>query len=359
MPAALLLLPLLLFLLCGFTEAESSIAEEAGMDTLSHEVITESELTGETPIVLWDKLTDLFRGGTGEAIGSASGSFAALLGILVICSLLHALKHLSASAALSDACSFVTALALSGVSYALLSDLFQATGQALTAFTEYLASLLPVSASLLIAGGNISAAATASAGFSLFLSAVSLLCSSILFPFLQIAFAISFASALPGTVDLSPVGSLVRNTSAVLLAFLFSMLGFLLTMQTTIAAASDNALFRTVRFASGVLIPVVGNVLGDAARTIAGSVSVIKGTVGAVGTTVTFAILLPPFLKLAFHRIMLSVCAALAKLLGCEREGQLLSELGSTLSILLGLLAGAEIVTLLYLATFIKTGVSI
>lgn len=329
------------------------------MDTLSHPALTEEEQNGDAPIVLWDKIGDLLRGGAGDALQSAGVSFASLLGILVLCSLLHALRRLSETTALSEACAFVTAIALSGVSYSLLSDLFESTGQALTAFTEYLSSLLPVSASLLLAGGNASAAAASSAGFSLFLSVVSLLCSSVLFPFLQISFALSFASALPGTVTLSPISSLLRNTSGLLLAFLFSLLGFLLTMQTSIASAADSAVFRTVRFASGIFIPVIGASLGDAARTIAGSVSVIKGIVGAAGVVVTLAILLPPLLRLFAHRLLLSLCGALAKMLGCEKEGQLLSELGSTLSVLLGLLAGAEAVALLYLSVFIKTGASV
>lgn len=292
-------------------------------------------------------------------IGETAGNFAAMLGVIVLCSLLHALKHLSPFGALENACSFVTAIAVSGVSYALLADLFVRTGQALTAFTEYLAALLPVSASLLVSGGNASAAAASSAGFSLFLTAISLICSAVLFPFLQISFSAGFASALPGTIDLSPIGNLIRNTAGLLLMFLFSLLGFMLSMQTAISAAADSFLFRTVRFASGILIPVVGNILGDAARTVAGSVSVIKSTVGGIGTVVTLTILLPPFLLLAFHRLMLSLCAALAKMLGCEKEGQLLTDLGGTLSILMGLLAGAEVIALLYLAVFIKTGVTV
>lgn len=358
----LLAVCLLLFsfpFLCGFTESEQSIASDAGVDTLSHDAVTQEELSGESEILLWDKLKDIFSSSVGDIFADTAGTFAALMGVLLLCSLLHTVKHLSDSGGLSDACSFVTAIAVSGVAYTLLYDLVTYIGQALTAFTEYLAALLPVSASLLIAGGNNSAAVTSSAGFSLFLTAVSLICSSVLFPFLQISFSVSFATALPGTVDFAPVGNMIRNTAGILLAFLFSLLGFMLSMQTAISAASDSFLFRTVRFASGVLIPVVGNVLGDAARTVAGSVSVIKGTVGAVGTTVTLAILLPPFLRLFCYRLMLSLCAALARLLGCEKEGQLLTDLGGTLSVLLGLVAGAEVIALLYLATFVKTGVSV
>lgn len=338
---------------CGFT------GEDAGVDSLSHPAVTEEELQGEREILLWDKLAELLSAQRESLWEAGSVTFASLLGILLLCSLLHALSRLSQGDALPNACSLVSALAVSGVMYSLLKDLFAVTGQALAAFTEYLAALLPVSSTLMIAGGNTSAAASSSMGFSMFLSAISLICSGVLFPFLQISFSVSFASALPGTVDLAPVGNLIRTTSTLLLAFLFSLLGFMLTMQTTISAASDSFLFRTVRFASGTFIPVVGNVLGDAARTVAGSVSVIKGTVGGVGTAVTLAILLPPFLRVAVCRLVLGVCTVLAKLLGCEKEGQLLTQLGSTLSILLGLVAGAEVIALLYLATFIKTGVTL
>ena len=345
--------------LCGFTDEEQSIADAAGMDTLSHPALTEEQLSGEAQIVLWDELSALLSEHAGEAVGAAAGSFAALMSVLVLCSLLHASEKLSASPMLSQACSFVCTLAVSGVAYALLNSLFSFAGQALSAFAQYLAALLPVSASLLVSGGNVSAAAASSASFSLFLSAISLICSAVLFPFLQISFSASFASSIPASVDLSPIGRLVRNTAGLLLLFLFSLLGFMLTMQTTISAASDSFVFRTVRFASGVLIPVVGNILGDAARTVAGSVSVIKGTVGAVGTVVTLAILVPPLLHLLCYRVMLSLSATLAKLLGCEREGQLLADLGATLNILMGLLAGAEVIALLFLATFIKTGVTV
>lgn len=344
---------------CGFTEDEQSIADSAGVDTLSHPAVTEEQLSGDAEIVLWDELAELLRANTGQAVGAAAGSFASLMSVLVLGSLLHASEKISNSPMLSQACSFVTALAVSGISYSLLADLFSLAGQALTAFSEYLAALLPVSASLLVSGGNASAAAASSASFSLFLASISLICSAVLFPFLQISFSASFASALPGTVDLSPIGTLVRNTAGILLMFLFSLLGFMLTMQTTISAASDSFLFRTVRFASGILIPVVGNILGDAARTVAGSVSVIKGTVGAVGTVVTLTILVPPLLYLLCYRVMLFLSGTLAKLLGCEREGQLLADLGGTLNILMGLLAGAEVIALLFLATFIKTGVTV
>ncbi len=345
--------------LCGFSDEEQSLADAAGVDTLSHPAVTEEQLSGGAEIVLWDELAELLQKHTGDAVGAAAGSFAALMSVLVLCSLLHASGRISSSPMLSQACAFVCALAVSGVSYSLLHELFAVAGQALEAFSQYLAALLPVSASLLVSGGNVSAAAASSASFSLFLSAISLICSAVLFPFLQISFSASLASAIPGTADLTPIGTLIRNTAGLLLLFLFSLLGFMLTMQTTISAASDSFLFRTVRFASGVLIPVVGNILGDAARTVAGSVSVIKGTVGAVGTVVTLTILVPPLLYLLCYRVMLFLSGTLAKLLGCEREGRLLADLGATLNILMGLLAGAEVIALLFLATFIKTGVTV
>ncbi len=318
------------------------------------EWLTEEEQRGETPVGLTDKLFAILSSGGKTALQTASSRLAALLGVLVLSSMLHALGELDGGA-LSALCDYATLLSVSGVVYSVLGSLFTMAGEALSGLTAYLAALLPVTSAVLVSGGTPTAAAASAAAFSLFLSCVELLSSQVLFPFLQVSFALCFAGALPGAVDLSPLSSLVKNTAAVLLAFLYTALGFLVGMQSAVSAEADTFFYRTIRFASGVFIPVVGGMLGEAARTVAGGIGVIRGTVGTVGVVVTLALLLPPLLVVIAHRFLLSLSAALAKMLGCSREAALLTDLGGVLGLLFGTLAGAEAVAILYLACFIKT----
>ena len=354
------LFPLLLaafLMLSGFSGTEAQTAEETGVSALleAEELLTEEEKAGDVPIDLASKLERILSSGGLAAAQNASAHLAALLGVLLLSSLLRAVGELSRSEGLRAMCDYATLLAVSGVTYSVFGSLFRLAGEALNALTAYMAALLPVTGAVLTAGGTPTAAATSAAAFSLFLSCVSLLSSSVLFPFLQVSFSLCFAGAVPGAVDLSPIASLVKNTAAVLLAFLYTTLGFLVGLQSTVSAAADGYVFRTVKFASGVFIPVVGGMLGDAARTVAGGIAVIRGTVGTVGVVATLAVLLPPMLVLIAHRFVLSLCASLAKMLGCAREGQMLSDLGGVAGLLFGTVAGAEAVTVLYLACFIRT----
>lgn len=312
------------------------------------------ELSGETPIDLTDKLLSILSLGIPRAIKTVSARFSALLGVLILSSLLHALGELHDAGGLSALCDYAVLLSVSGVAYSVLDSLFSVAQQTLSGLTVYLTALLPVTSSLLISGGAPTTAATSAAAFSLFLSAVELLSSQVLFPFLRLSFALCFAGAMPGAADLSPLFSLVKNTSAVLLAFLYTLLGFLIGIQTTVSAASDSFLYRTIRFASGIFIPVVGGLLGEAARTVAGGAAVIRGTVGTVGLAVTLSLLLPPLIAVLAHRFLLSLSASLAKMLGCDKESALLSGLGGILGLLSATLAGSAAVAVLYLACIIK-----
>lgn len=345
-------------LLSGSAEKEAQTEADAAAELLAATVseagsewLTEAEARGEDGIALADKLSAILKDGGKKAIGEAGGKLAGLLGLLLLSAVLHAVGDLSEEAGSKAICDYVTLLAAAGVVYGILDGLFRAVGTALQALAAFMTGMLPVAGAVMTASGSPTAAAGSAAMFSLFLSVVGVLSSEVLFPFLKVSFALCFAGAMPGSVDLSPLFSLVKNTAGVLLAFLYTTLGFLIGVQNAVSSATDSYLFRTVKFASGVFIPVVGGILGEAARTVAGGFGVIRATVGTAGVVVTLGLLVPPLLSVAAHRFLLSLCGAVARMLGCAREGQLLADLGGVVGLLFGLLAGTEAVAILYLAT--------
>jgi hypothetical protein len=99
--------------------------------------------------------------------------------------------------------------------------------------------------------------------------------------------------------------------------------------------------------------------LGDASRTVIASVSVIKGTVGAVGVVMILSAVLPPLLIVALHKFLLLLCSIVAKTLGCEKESGLLYDLGNVMNVLLALVCGSGAVCIIAMAVFIKAGVNL
>lgn len=363
-PLILLLLPFLLLPLCGVSARAYGdsyteyVASEAGGLDISSEYLESEEVNGDKSISIFDKTLTLIYDAIKDNGNTILRSFAGIFAVLILCCLMGAFRNASSGPALSAAYEYISILALSGVTYSVFSSLFVFVASALESLNLAMTSLLPVTASLYVFGGNVNAAAASNSGLLIFLSVISAISSKVLLPFLRISFALCLAGAMPGSVNLSPISTLVRNTATTVMAFLFSLLGFSLYLQTTIASANDTFVTRSVRFASGVFIPVIGNMLGDASKTVLASVSVIKSTVGAAGTVLVLAAVLPPILVTLIYKLLLLLCSIVARMLGCERESRFLYDLGGITGVLLALMIGSGAVCLIALAIFIKTGMS-
>lgn len=335
------------------TETEQSIAEEVGATEISGEYLSEEEANGDRTVNVFEKTLLIISDGLKNNGASVLKSFGAVMAMVVLCCVMGAMRF-GESPALDSACGYISVLAIAGVSYSILYKLFVYITASLEALTAVMASLLPTMAALYVAGGASATGAASSSGITLFLSVLSIICTKVLLPLLQVAFMLCLSGAMPGSVNLSSVCALVKNTATTLMAFLFTLLGFVLCFQTSVASATDNFATRSVKFATGVFVPVIGGILGDASRTVIASVSVIKGTVGGAGTVLVLSAVLPPIITVILYKLMLLCCAIAAKALGCEAESRLLYDLGSVLSILLALVIGAGVVCLIGLAIFIN-----
>ncbi len=339
-------------------EDTESIAEKAGVDGLNNEFLSADELSGDKTINVFEKTMLIIQASLKDNGKSIIRSFGAIIGVVILSCVMNAMKF-NESQTLDSACTYISVLAISGVTYSVLYNLFVFVRAAMESLTLAMSGLMPVMASLYVYGGNAVAGAASASSLALFLTVLSTICARVLLPLLQIAFALCIVGAVPSSVNLSPVNNLVKNTATTLMAFIFTLLGFTLYIQTTVGSASDSFVSRSVRFATGVFVPVIGNMLGDASRTVMASVSVIKGTVGAVGIVMLLSVVLPPLLIVILHKLMLLVCSIAARVLGCEKEGALLLELGGILNVLLALSAGALVVCIIAMAVFIKAGVNL
>lgn len=338
-------------------ESTNSIAESVGAGELESEYLDRDELSGDKQINIYQKVLDIITDSLKGNGKSVVKSFGLIASVIILCCVMHTVK-LGNSEAMDTVTAYVSVLALSGVTYSVLYRLFLIVIAAMESLTLAMTSFLPVMAALHALGGATATGAATASGFGLFLAILSAVCTKIILPLLKIAFVLCLSGAMPGSVNLSAVSTLVKNTATTLMAFAFTTMGFVLYLQTAIAAASDSFFARSVRFASGVFVPVIGAILGDASRTVISSVSVIKATVGGAGTVVVLSLVLPPFLATLLYKFMLLLCSVLAKSLGCEKESAFLYDLGGVLGVLMALMGGAAVVCLISMATFIRVGVS-
>jgi hypothetical protein len=85
-----------------------------------------------------------------------------------------------------------------------------------------------------------------------------------------------------------------------------------------------------------------------------GSVQYLRGVVGVGGVLVILYAFLPVFLPVLLNRITLLLCGAAAKLLGCDGEERLLSELASVFGYFMAVIASVFVLMIFSLTLFAR-----
>ena len=137
------------------------------------------------------------------------------------------------------------------------------------------------------------------------------------------------------------------------------VLVFVLSAQTSIAAAADTAAARGGKLLTQTLIPGIGGAVGDTLRTVAGSVQYVKSVVGIGGVVIVASVTLPPIISLLMTRSVFLLAGGVAEMLGCKQESKLLGELGNIYACLLGALSICSVAFCVALGIFVKCTVAV
>lgn len=318
-----------------------------------------AELDLEEDVNFADKAASFLSSAWEGAVGGAFKHCGLILGCLVLLSLINGVRELREDKSSSTALDFVSAAVLSALCLPALQTAFSYAKAAVEGLCAFSASLLPVMTALYSMGGNTAQGVAASSGLGMFLTVAELICAKVLLPLLSLGFALALTGLLPGAASLAPMASFVKTAACTLIAFLFSLVCFVFYVQTAVAATGDGFAYRSIRFASGAFVPVIGNAVGDSARTVFGAVSVVKANVGVWGLTVMLGYLLPPVISGFLYKMSFALCSVGARLFGLDKAARFLSELGSLLGISLALLIAAAAVFTVISAVFLKSGVTV
>ncbi len=313
-----------------------------------------AELTGA------DKVFGMIGDMIGEALLPAAGFFSAVLGTVLVSSAIGILSRDVSGGRLYPAVSMITCLLLSVYVISAEEKLADAISTFAVSLSTFTTATVPMMAGLLSASANTSGAAVTSSGLLLFSSAAEYIVTYIFIPIFRLGLAFAVISSVSGSGS-SAVGicGAIKRTFSWLAAGAATIFSTVIGYQTELAAAADTAAARGVKYAVGSAIPVVGGALGDAVRTTAAGLSVIKNAAGALGITAVIALFAPVFISTLFMSVSLSAASFCSELLGCKREAALLSEMREITGFAAAICSLIAFVFIFAAALFIKTAPAI
>lgn len=295
----------------------------------------------------------------GEMLGLSVGKHLAMLaricGLLLIGAIFRMLaRGQESGAALEGAVSFCGTAALAVGIFSLQRDTFAELSLYFEGLQTLAASLIPLMGGLYAMGGNVGAAVANHGVMSSFLAVLETVVSGSVLPVAGLCLVLALSDALSGSGRLRSLAGLIKRSYTLFFSFLMLILCGVLGIQTTLAGGSDTLALRTVRFAAGSFLPVVGGSVSEALRTVSGSVQYLRTVVGMGGVVVVLLFFLPFFLNVMLGRIAFLLSSAAAKLLGCDGEERLLNELASVYGYFMAVIASLFVMIVFSLTLFAR-----
>lgn len=344
---------------CSAQDITQQIMEFSGADNLTRlappsvsdmEELYETTPSQNGPSRVLERILNLIR----DSIRQGMKGFTALCAFLVICALLRLHGGVFGSGAVVD---YICILCISGYCYSFVADTVELVTRAISEIDTFMSAMLPVMASLYTVSGNAAAALSQNAGMYAALTLFEKINASFIVPMFGFLFALTMVCAVSGT-DLSGIVRFIKNFIIRLCVTLMTLLVSVLFFQSTFSSAADTLAMRGVKYAAS-LIPIVGTLVGEATRTVAASISVIKTSAGIFAVTAVLYTALIPAAALICKKTMLSICAIVGRIVGAAREAVFIEEINGIMSILLAVLMSVAVFFILAVTIFIKTAVSV
>lgn len=275
---------------------------------------------------------------SGLSIKDALGLLARICGVLVLAAVLRTVTD-GKSDGIWRASSLCTTATLALVILLQQNTKFAAIGAYFDTVQGLSAALLPLMGTLYAMGGNVSTAVAHHGVMSVFLAILENVCSATALPLAGICLTMALLDSVSDGLSLRSLTALIKRTYTFGLSLVMLLLCGVLGLQSTLGKGADTLALRTIRFAVGSFLPVVGGSVSESLRTVAGSVAYLRGTVGVGGILVLFFAFLPLFLSVLFTRMALQLGGSVAGMLACQREERLLAELAGVCGYFMAIIA--------------------
>ena len=272
------------------------------------------------------------------AVPRAAGSFALMLGLILIASILGALRDTVLSKQICEAMEFMSVIAICTASYSMTSAVFDIAESFINEMNTFLGGVLPTMMLLSASSGNVSFAAASSAIILSALSMLEVLCASTLFPLLKLLFSVSVSSAVCGSVNLGGVSSTIKKLMKYIFVISGIVLSAVLMFQKIITKSIDSASLRGLKFAAS-FVPFVGSSIGEAMATLSGGIGVIRSTFGISVAVIICAITLIPLMNLLLNKFFIDLSSGISSMLGLGKESAFLSEMSGVVGYLAAIVA--------------------
>lgn len=208
--------------------------------------------------------------------------------------------------------------------------------QVIDAMNSFMTKLSPLLMIMLMLCGNAVSASAFHPVLSGAVYVISIVIRQCLVPLICFGSVLAVAGNISDKVQISNFCRVVKLVSKWLMAAIITIFTGISAIYGFSAPALDAVSAKTVKFAVGSLVPVVGTFLSDTLETVVSGSRLMKNAVGTSGIIIMCMICIVPVLKIGIIQLMLKITAAAAEPITDKRISQMLWEMSESVATIFG-----------------------
>lgn len=328
-------------------EQEKILIEESRADVLLSKIMEGKALE---PHKILERIWRLI-------LKTLTGTFrlsAVILAILLICSMIGAMEP-DRSDSVSKTGQAVCATAAAIVIISVFSNSAGDVYNVIEKGVYLIRAMLPIMVVLMITSGKIVSAGSVSALLIFSTAGLNELIHAIFIPLLYGFLALGAAGCTFAMKGMDKMAMGLKSILSWGMGLLFTIFSVILTIQGSSLGIADKVAGKTIKYAIGSFIPVIGKIVSDSADMVFSCADSIHSAFGIMGIILCISYALLPGLGLVANILMCRILASISSMLGNETSAKLLGIFADGFSILLALLAISSILFIVSFA-FIAVG---
>lgn len=334
------ILALLAFMLCGAKAAADEL--EYGREQLESalpddtlEYLESEEITPDSPKIFsfsdaLGSFWELLKSKVTRPLRMLLG----LCGVVLFCALSESIAN---EGNLKGVFSAVGVLCGAGIAAGAMNEMLESSLAAIGAAANFMLVFIPVLTGISAALGHTMTAAAVNTSILGCTQLFSQLSANFLAPLCGAILGLSTAGAVHPQLKTDKLGELVKKLIMWGLTLIMTIFMGVLSLQTAVSAASDNAAIKAAKFAVSQGVPIIGGTISDSVNTLQTGLGILKSSVGVYGIIAAAAVILPVLASLLCYKLAALLAQNMAEMFGLKELAALLKSCGAVITIIMAI----------------------
>ena len=283
----------------------------------------------------------------GKETISSIKTIASIMIVIIIHSILKSISEGLENKGVAQVSYYVQYILIVTLIMTNFADIITMLKETITNLVAFSNTLIPILITLILTTGSIGTANMLQPILLFIITFIGNFILNVAIPVLLASTALGIVSKISSYVQLERLSKFFKSSIIWALGVVLTLFVSIVSIEGSLSSSVDGVTAKTAKAAVSSFIPVVGKILGDAVDTVIGCASILKNAVGIVGIIIIIGICILPIIKLVLLMITYYIGSAICEPIADEKIVKLLSQMGDTFKIMLGIMCSLSVMLII------------